>query len=335
MGGKKMATARNVLGKLKSSDGRIRVKTLSGVSALVAVIALLVGVLPVMANHQGQDTQSDKGIHPELVQYGGGSGACAFVDSAAEFEAHDNNPATKTLTGPDGSKINITKTGQKFSFEVHPDNPDIAVYDVVVNGGPQNLHYDYDGSTLGPQRKDGNLHAPTKNNGDLNNLSHINLCYDATTVTFVCGGDAEEAFRFGDGEFSEAIARIFTVGELSTCEKTGIFYIDNESPESNVKLDFGVEGPTVAGRLDVTKNFDDLSEVVALKYDGRNPGTFEVVPWCEIDDSQPPGVFGELDSGYPELPADGHTACKVFESVNAEWTQHTVVYFEFEDPQFR
>jgi hypothetical protein len=64
------------------------------------------------------------------------------------------------------------------------------------------------------------------------------------------------------------------------------------------------------------------------------------VPWCEIDDQTAPGPFDRLVSGYPELPAvstgdTAHTACKVFESVNAEWTQHTVVYFEFEDPQFR
>ncbi|HSM43440.1 MAG TPA: hypothetical protein VK969_00325, partial [Acidimicrobiia bacterium] len=66
-----MALARSVLERLKSSDGRIRVKTLSGVSALVAAIALLVGVLPVMADHD--ISKVDPG---PAISYGGGPGAC-------------------------------------------------------------------------------------------------------------------------------------------------------------------------------------------------------------------------------------------------------------------
>jgi hypothetical protein len=211
---------------------------------------------------------------------------------------------------------------------------------VVVNGGPQNLHYDYDGSAIGPQRSDSNLHAPAKNNGELNNLSHINICYDALTVTFVCGGDAQSAFRLGDGEFANVTAQVFAVDGSVDCEKSGVFFVDHETSNPNVTLDFGVGDGVVSGRLDVTKTFDDPNEIGALTYDGRNPGTFEEVPWCTIDDQTAPGPFDKLVSGYPELPTvptgdTAHTACKVFESVNAEWTQHTVVYFEFEDPQFR
>jgi hypothetical protein len=348
-----MATARNILGKLKSSDGRIRVKTLSGVSALVAVIALLVGVLPVFASAPGPTTA---GVEPVPVDWGGGSGACdddliALSDgtargpSAARYEAHLNNPkpGDNFVTGndPDGTQIKIT-VGEKTEFLAFSISAGMAAYDVVINGGKKSNHYAYDGSEdPGIVTSDSHLSAPTKDNkpNEVHKLSHVNICYDAPIVTFVCGGAAEEAFRFGDGEFTEALARIFTVGTDDECEKTGIFYIDNESPESNVKLDFGVEGPTVAGRLDVTKDFGDPNEFKALTYDGRSPGTFEEVPWCTIDrDNQTaPGPFAGLVSVYPELPTEpsGHTACKVYEEENADGVQYTVVYFEFEDPNFK
>jgi hypothetical protein len=325
-----MATARNVLGKLKSSDGRIRVKTLSGLSAVIAAIALLVGVLPVMATHQGQDTESANGIHPELVRYGGGSGACAFVESAAEFEAHDNNPATKTLTGPDETKIKITVSGQTFGFEVLTAG--MAVYDVVVNGGPQNLHYDYDGSAIGPQRSDSNLHAPAKNNGTLNNLSHINICYDIASTLFVCG-EEESAIRFGEqGELTGATATIFSVENAEICEKLGFFF----SVGGETTLDFGTGTGVVTGRADFFKQFDGGAAITALEYDGGPAAEFEEVPWCTIGEADAE-EFGDFVSGYPELPTDpsGHTACKVYEEENADGFQHTVVYFEFEDPQFR
>lgn len=322
-----MAKARNFSKKLKSSDGRIRVKTLSGVSGLVAVIALLVGVLPVMATHQGQDTQSDVGIHPEFVRYGGGSGACAFVESAAKFEAHDNNPATKTLTGPDGTKIEITVSGQTFGFEVLTVGR--AVYDVVVNGGAQNLHYAYYGSAIGPQRVDGNLHAPKKNNGDFNNLSHINICYGVEPITFVCGGGPVEAVRFGDlGLFTKATAEVFTVDGETECEKSGFFFID----DGETTLDFGTGDGVVAGRADFLRQFVGADVVDPLKYDGGPEGALEVVPWCSTDGEAHGDDFDiDWDPGIP----DDHTACKVFETVYADGLQHTAVYFEFEDPNFR
>ena len=321
-----MANARNVSGKLKSSDGRIRVKTL-GVSALVAVIALLVGVLPVMATHQGQDTQSSKEIHPDLVRYGGGSGACAFVESAAEFEAHDNNPASRTLTGPDGTEISITVVGQTFGFDVLTAGR--AVYDVVVNGGSQNLHYAYYGSAIGPQKSDENLHAPKKNNGDFNNLSHINICYGVEPITFVCGAGPVEAVRFGDlGLFTKATAQVFSV-DGTECEKLGFFFID----DGETTLDFGTGEGVVPGRADFFKQFGGVDVFEPLQYDGGPAGAFEVVPWCETG-GEAYADFDEIDWN-PRIPDGGHTACKVFETEFANAVQRTAVYFEFEDPNFR
>lgn len=325
-----MASAMSVFRKFRSSDGRIKIVTLSGVSVLVAVIAMLVGVLPVMADHDGEQPL----VEPHLVQYGGGSGACDFVevDSDADNELHDNNPSTRTLTGADGTEIAIAVTGETFSFEVL--TPGMAVYDVVVNGGPHNNHYDYDDDWGEPVTHDAGLHAPTKNNGDLNNLSHINICYDFQPTLFQCG-QAVDAVRFGDqGEFTGATTTVLTIGELSVgdenCSKLGFFFIEG----GETTLDFGAGEGTVTGRTDFSKQFDSESDIESLKYDGRTSGTFEEVPWCTIGATDA-GAFDELVSGYPELPGEGHTACKVFESVNAEWTQHTVVYFEFEDPQFR
>ncbi len=320
-----MATARNVLGKLKSSDGRIRIKTLSGVSALVAVIALLVGVLPAIADHGGTHPR----VAPELVQYGGGPGACAFVDSAAAYELHNNNPrGNRTFTGPDGTKIQIKVNGNTFGFEVL--SPGMAVYDVVVNGGPFNNHYDYDGKRGLPVRDDSGLHAPLKDDGSLNNLSHINICYDESDlVLFVCGGEPVGALRFGDqGEFIGATAQIFTVDGNPDCEKLGLFFIEG----GETTLDFGIGDGEVAGRADFFKQFDSVDDFAPLTYDGGSAEGFEPVPWCTTEGTVHGDEFGvEWNPGIP----GGHTACKVFETVYADATQHTVVYFEFEDPNFK
>jgi hypothetical protein len=342
MGGKKMATARHVVGILKSSDGRIRVKTLSGVSALVAAIALLVGVLPVMADHPA-DTETIPGkIHPVKVQYGGGSGACAFaeVDSAARFELHINNPRTGTFEDPaTGTKVFIEVKNQTFRFDFRDTAPGVAAYDVVVNGGPHNLHYDYDATDAGPLSFDGdgnvtedigNLHAPAKNNGDLNNLSHINICYDIQPTLFECGEEVD-AIRFGDqGDFTGATTTIFSVdGITEHCSKLGFFFIEG----GETTLDFGTgDGGEVAGRADFFKQFDSVDDFAPLTYDGGSAQGFEVVPWCTTEGTVHGEEFGV--EWNPGIPA-GHTACKVFETEYADATQHTAVYYEFEDPNFR
>lgn len=346
-----MALARSVLERLKSSDGRIRVKTLSGVSALVAAIALLVGVLPVFATHPAGTETIPGEIHPVSVQYGGGSGACDFapVDSAARFELHIHNPSTGTWEDPaTGTEVFIEVKNNTFRFDFRDKAPGIAAYDVVVNGGPHNLHYDYDATDAGPRSFDGdgnstqtpdgktiigNLHAPAKKSGDLNNLSHINICYDIQPTLFQCGVE-ESALRFGDqGEFTGATATIFSVdGITENCEKLGFFFIEG----GETTLDFGTGSGVVTGRADFFKQFESGAAITALEYNGGPAEGFEEVPWCTIGEAAA-DEFAEFVSGYPELPTEpsGHTACKVYEEENADGFQHTVVYFEFEDPQFR
>lgn len=345
-----MATARNVLGKLKSSDGRIRVKTLSGVSALIAAIALLVGVLPVMADHGSGGPL----VNPIVVNYGGGSGACAAtldgrLPSAAGKEFHINNPMANTTYQQDGITVTVRDrtalpAGRVFDFVVSEESG-YVVYDVIVNGGAQNNHYDYDttypGITPppGPVDHDNNLSAPKKNNRSLFNLSHINICYDVPGVTlFVCDEPVE---RKSEGLFSVAEATIFATSEFGCDEKRASFFIADGGDE--VTLAFtGDTGQKVAGRLDVTKEFDSTEDFSNLTYNPVDPGTFVDVQWCEtrlfasgdgteFSDWLPTGTENGL---YPKLPS-GETACKVAEYEDLSGTQFTVVYFEFEDPQFR
>ena len=346
-----MALARSVLERLKSSDGRIRVKTLSGVSALVAAIALLVGVLPVMADH----SPGGPLVGPTVVNYGGGSGACAVsldgrLPSAAGKEFHINNPQANTSYEQDGITVTVRDrttlpAGRVFDFTVSSTSG-FVVYDVVVNGGPQNNHYDYDtkyGETEppGPVDHDNNLHAPRKNNRTLHNLSHINICYDVPGVTlFACN---EPVKLESNGLFAIAEARIFANSVLGCDGKRASFLIEDGGDA--VTLAFtGDTGVKIAGRLDVTKEFPSTS-FDDLTYDPEPPfneADFVDVQWCqtrdfatgdgdEFSDWLPTGTESGL---YPKLP-DGETACKVAENEDLSGTQLTVVYFEFEDPQFR
>lgn len=339
-----MASAMRVFSKFRASGGRIKIATLSGVSALVAVIALLVGVLPVMADHDGEHPLVDPG---DPIQYGGGSGACDFVevDSAASNELHDNNPSTKTLKGSDGTEIEIVVTGNTFSFKVL--TPGIGVYDVVVNGGPHNNHYDYDGDLDGPVTYDEGLHAPTKNNGDIHNLSHINICYDLDTL-FECGVTET---REEDGVFTLAEVTIFGNSEWSCEDKLGAFAVDNDT-DPHTLIDFGTGDGVVAGMATFTKDFGEPPMFEGLKYQLSDSDPLVEVEWCTVrgKNTTTTGTDGDdFDTwlgtnDYPSLDGvtDAHTgtdgpaiACKVYEEEDASGIQFTVVYFEFEDPRFR
>ena len=338
-----MATARYVLEKLRSSDGRIRVKTLSGVSALVAVIALLVGVLPVFASHP------ESKVSPEVIDQGGGFGKCSVVDeghlpSAAGNEFHINNPTPGLHTSADGLvtvDVYDLPEGRVFDFDVIGDS--VLVYDVVVNGGPKSNHYDYDADEAGPVSDADALHAPAKNRTSLHNLSHINVCYDEPgKVLFAC--DESITLTEPTGLFRIAEATIFANSVVENCEdKRASFSIDNSEPPT-VTLSFEGDGTeVVAGRLDVTKDFGNPALFVDLTYDG--PGTFVPVQWCDVrnkaagdgtefDDvletNEYPSLLGVADEGG--APA---ISCKVDEEENAAGIQYTVVYFELEDPQWR
>ncbi|MFP3883153.1 MAG: hypothetical protein ACLFWH_12655 [Actinomycetota bacterium] len=364
-----------VFRKFRSSDGRIKIATLSGVSVMVAVIAMLVGVLPVFASHTNNDDADHPLVEAVQVDWGGGSGACdddlisleddeARGPSAARWEAHLNNPrpGEQTITGndPDGTEITITvdENDEFFEFSVESG---MAAYDVVANGGKKSNHYDYDNGDSGVVRSDEGLSAPQKGSGgQVHKLSHINICYDVQLVTFDCDGGTEDALLFGeDGIFAGAKGQIFTNSNPDlACDgkKQGLFFINNQAEETT--LDFGEEGGVVAGRAVFTKVFldengdPDPGSFEPLEYDPSGDG-FVDIQWCtvdpkhsddgdqfneELEDDEYPSLEGVTDTLTDEWGDEvtaQSTACKVSEEENAAGVQQTVVYFEFEDPQFR
>lgn len=194
-----MAPAVRIFKQFRASDGRVKVATLSGVAGLVIALALVVGVFPAIAESDGPD------VDPVVVQYGGGSGACAFVDSAAGFELHINNPKSGTFTGPDGTEVAITVDGNFFDFQVL--TPGMGVYDVVVNGGTHNNHFDYDDRGDGPATEDDGLHPPRKGgpNSPTHNLSHTNICYDELPLGTVSGTKYHDRDTDGNEDVSEEL----------------------------------------------------------------------------------------------------------------------------------
>jgi len=178
-----MSSVGRLFGAFGGSDGRIRLMTSMGVAGLVAALAIFI-VLPASA---GSGEPSGSGVQPTEVIFGGGPGACAVFSDAA-LELHINNPMDGTYTGPDGTQVMLDVTADDFYFDfTFVNNPTMYALDVVVNGGANNTHFDYDGST-GAVRSDTDLHAPTKGGSTkLYNLSHVNLCYDVLPVADVSG----------------------------------------------------------------------------------------------------------------------------------------------------
>lgn len=343
-------TLYGMIERLRPSDGRIKVATLSGVSALVAVIALLVGVLPVFANHE------TSAVGPALINEGGGSGKCAVetggLPSIAGNEFHINNPTPGVHTSEDGvievtvsdTATGETPAGRLFEFTVLDSA--FVVYDVVVNGGPKSNHYDYDANG-GAVSSDVDLHAPNKNPDSLHNLSHINICYDVPGLMSVPCDVVPPIRVVGEGVLTFGEVTIFQNALHDCTDKRASFFIENDV----ATLDFLGDGTDiVAGRLDIHKDFGDSALLVDLEYDG--PGSFVDLQWCDIREKDTtPDADGLFDGDefddvletdeYPSLVgvtdtggADA-TACKVSEDENAAGVQHNVVYFEFVDPQFR
>ena len=336
-----MKSERSIRRVLKSSDGRVRMRTITGVSLVVAVIALLVGVLPALATH----------VAPDPLNEGGGSGKC-FVEtgdlpSVATNEYHVNNP-TGTHTSADGVvRITVSNTpqGQVFRFDVLV--PGYVVYDVVVNGGPKSNHYDYDGNG-GAVTTDTGLHSPNRGNS-YHNLSHVNICYDVPGLVSVpC--DVQPPIRAeGEGVLTIGDVTIFQNSLWDCTDKSASFYIEDDV----ATLEFLGDGTdTVAGRLDIYKQEDGPDDFVDLEYSRADGDPFFVVEWCDIrekdtivdpdtglvdgnefddvlDSDDYPSLVGVVDGGGDAI------ACKVAEDEDASGEQHNVVYFELEDPLFR
>ncbi|NNL98943.1 MAG: DUF11 domain-containing protein [Acidimicrobiia bacterium] len=183
-----MSTTKSIYRTFQSSDGRVKVATLSGIGLLAAALVLVLAVLPAGA---GAGDESAAGVIPTEVEYGGGSGACAvYGDSRSEI--HINNPMTGTYT--DGTvAVDIVVSANDTEFSYAFVDPTYAAFDVIVNGGSRNTWFDNDGGTstvppdfgpVGPLSADSALHAPTKGgSSNLYKLSHINICYDLNPIT--------------------------------------------------------------------------------------------------------------------------------------------------------
>lgn len=354
-----MTLPRGIIDELRGSDGRIGIGSLTGVAAVAAAIALLVGVLPALA--------ATPDVTPEQVDWGGGSGACNDVlasledpttergPSAARYEFHIQNPRSGTYPGDPTDPfeteitIEVAENDESFTFTIGDGSGPMVAYDVVVNGGKKSNHYDYDAENDVTPSGDSGLTAPEKDNreGELHKLSHINLCYDLEPTFFQCGVETPAVFlnQVSDELFTVANATIFANSVDGTCEpKAGFFFIDNVDP--NVLLDFGDESDTVAGRLDITKNFGDTTfQDLTYIHDGLTD--YVDLSWCSVRDAVE--ETGEMEQfsdvlsseKYPSLDGVLDTdlvdaiACKVFEGENADGIQYNVIYFEFVDPRFK
>ena len=180
-----MSSVRRLYDAFRSSDGRIRIATLLGVSGLVMALAIFL-MLPASAGSGGP---SGKGVQPTEVSYGGGSGACAVFTDAAH-ELHINNPMDDSYTDPaTGLQVTLDVDSNDFFFSFNLDNkPEFVVSQVIVNGGAKNTLFDYETSEVGQVRDDFDLHPPTKGgSGNLYNLSHVNICYDLAPPASVSG----------------------------------------------------------------------------------------------------------------------------------------------------
>jgi hypothetical protein len=235
-------------------------------------------------------------------------------------------------------EVNVydTDQGRVFDFDVVEGN--FVVYDVIVNGGSKSNHYDYDDQGSGPVTDADALHSPIKK-GIAQNLSHINICYDAPGITlFAC--DVPEMLE-GGGLITAVEATIFDNSLHDCTDKEASFTLENDI----VTLEFDGDGTAIAaGRMDFTKDFGDPGLFEELEYRPTEEVEFETVEWCNVRNK----VAGDGDefnvelgaTNYPSL--DGVTdafgdaiSCKVYEEEDARGIQYTVVYFELEDPQWR
>ncbi len=335
-----MASARNLFGKLKSSDGRIKAGTASGVLAVVVALALLV-VLPASAAPGGP---SGDGVQPIEV---GGNPSCSDLLDAGDylFEHKTDKPTSETielsfdeLSGSVTVVVRNTNSGQVFDFSFSGDFEAAAV---IVKGGPNANLYDY---RPGGNVADTGLHAPVNpQNGRFHSLSHISFCI-GEAPNFFC--DTPVTLTDEEGPIVEVTAAIFANALFECFDKDATFTNDG----NQVTLAFEGDGTlTAAGRLDFTKEFGSPPDFDSLQYDGSSPGTFVDVIWCnvrgkdtgdgdEFDDVLESNEYPSLlDDNEDPLTDDGGqaTACKVFETEDASGTQYTVVYFQFEDPNFR
>lgn len=329
-----------MLRRVRSSDGRVRASTALG-ALLVAGALALVGVLPALA---GSGEPSAAGVQPSEIGFDPLRCDITGVDglpSAAAHHLHIPNPAngTSTWTGPDGTQVTITLYDNRRQMDFEFEDPAMAAFDILVKGGTEQSHFDYDNGSTGPLASDQKLHAPTKGGGSsLFQINHVDICYDEKPmVTFVC--DVSQPLQ-GSGTITDVEATIFDNSLHACAGKLGSYNLSNDI----VTLDFDGDGGVVAGRIDFTKDFDNPASFVDLQYQRTEVAPFVDVEWCavrakvagdgdEFDDvmasGEYPSLVGVIDDDGPAI------SCKVHEGETATGIQYTVVYFELEDPRWQ
>lgn len=313
---------------------------------MVAVIALLVGVLPVFASHDGDHPL----VESELLT---GNPDCTVLNTDDYlFEHKIDNPADGIttvdplvygdLSGTLTIEVYKVQGNEQFDFSFTGDFEASAV---IVKGGSDANLYDYRPSG---EIEDEGLHAPLNpKNNKFHEVSHISFCV-GEAPNFFC----DTPVTLGDrpAPIVEVTAEIFANSLHDCFDKDATFTNDG----NEVTLAFEGDPDTslkAAGRLDFTKVFldengdPDPGSFEPLEYDG--PGVFVDLQWCELrgkvsgdgnefddvlDSTQYPSLVGVFDEDTNSTQA---TACKVYEAEEANGTQFTVVYFEFEDPLFR
>lgn len=288
-----MERVRELFRKFQSTDGRIKALTATGVLALATVVAMAVGVLPALGEHDSS-----------TIAWGGGDGACSssLVNSDAAFELHINNPVDGFFEDPDtGARVELdvrdTANGQVFDFYFVDENDThleegegvFAASEVVVNGGKQSTLKIY----IDPVTSGLNLHSPEKENGKdagtYYNLSHVNICYDIAPVEFQCGVETP-AIVLNDGFISGATVTVLLdpVANDEICPKTGVFYLDNTgdftgAADPTVYLDFGDEGTEIPIRFDVIKDYGSVPAEDQLQYSLTLGGARTDMSVCNLD----------------------------------------------------
>ncbi len=330
-----------ILGMARASDGRIRASTGIGAMLLAGILAIF-GVFPALA---GSGQPSAAGVQPSEIGFS--PLRCdikwvAGLPSAATHHLHIPSPTsgTSTWTGPDGTKVTINVYDYKHKVDFEFVDPSMAAFDVLVKGGTKQTHYDYDNGSTGPLSADQELHAPTKGGSSSTyQIGHIDICYDEQpVVTFVCG--VPQPLE-GTGVLTDVEATIFDNSVEDCTEKDATYNLDDDV----VTLAFeGDGGDIVAGRIDFTKDFGDPALFEDLEYRRTVDDPYGDVAWCDVrakiagdgddfndvlDADEYPSLVGVTDDGGPAI------SCKVFEGEDAAGIQHTAVYFELEDPQWK
>ncbi|MGP7735251.1 hypothetical protein [Oceanimonas smirnovii] len=170
----------------KKCNNSAGLKALHTMAVAVLSTVMLILSVPAYANHPGPATTT-LSVQPTFME---GNPTCSDVSNYMEYKIND--VVSGSFTAPDGTKFTINvypdSGGQAFDWSVAGG----VVWDIVVKGGPNANHYDY--NSQNPAAKaDTYLHSPVNHkNNKFYGLSHISFCYEpgapAIEITKVCDG---------------------------------------------------------------------------------------------------------------------------------------------------